>query len=172
MMRNDYLEVEELKTSRKVEDNKVNDKHINEGGNYINVNEKINIFIKSADDKTIVLQISLNEKAGEIKAQMLEKTDTPTTNIRLEFGGKVLKDDVTLMEYNVNENSTIFAFYTMVGGMKSPMKNKKEGSGMEIEKSSIKNPKEKLSKPLNENAHKTGGLSSFSYDSFRENSQV
>jgi len=95
---------------------------------------KVNIFIDSADDKTVTLQVYLYDKVEVVRTELQKRIGIPVSGIKLAFGGKILKDDTTLLEYGVQANSTLFMLYAVIGGMKSPARGKKEAGSMEIEK--------------------------------------
>lgn len=70
-----------------------------EGGKYI--------FIKEGN-QLISLDVNVNDKIKNIKDMLVEKTSKIFRY--LNYGGKVLKDQNSLKNYNIQSNSTIFAF--------------------------------------------------------------
>ena len=70
-----------------------------EGGKYI--------FIKEGT-QLISLEVNVNDKIENVKDMLAEKTCKICRY--LNYGGKVLKDQNTLNDYNIQSNSTIFAF--------------------------------------------------------------
>jgi len=131
--------------------------------------ELVNIFVKSTEGRTVVVQMLLEETTGKLKTMVLEKSGALNGNMRLEYGGKVLKDEFSLWEYNIRENSTIFAFTAGIGGTKSPTKSKKENEKMEIEKTPVKNLKAKTASKGCENLTEVEKPIDFGYDKFKEN---
>lgn len=70
-----------------------------EGGKYI--------FIKEGN-QLISLDVNVNDKIKNVKDMLVEKTSKICRY--LNYGGKVLNDQNTLKDYNIQSNSTIFAF--------------------------------------------------------------
>jgi len=129
----------------------------------------LNVFIQSVDGKTITLRVLLEESVGKMKTDLQHKIEVPVDNMRLIYGGKVLMDEITLKEYNLQEHSTIFALFPVKGGTKTPMKNKKMDGDMEIEKTPLKNTQLKSPGNANMVAQMTEKLKDVRYDSFKEN---
>ena len=78
---------------------------------------KVNIFIDSADDRTVTLQVYLYDKVEVVRTELQKRIGIPVSGIKLAFGGKILKDDTTLLEYGVQANSTLFMLYAVIGGV-------------------------------------------------------
>ena len=165
-MKSETLEIGEVNRNKAIilEDD-IEEKHEE---HLLKKRELVNIFVKSTEGRTIVVQMLLEETTGRLKTMVLEKSGALNGNMRLEYGGKVLKDEFSLWEYNIRENSTIFAFTAGIGGMKSPTKSKKENEKMEIEKTPVKNLKAKTASKGCENLTEVEKPIDFGYDKFKE----
>ena len=75
----------------------------------------IQIFIRAFDTKSYIINANLEDKIINIKEMILVKL-SPNSNIHLfnlyiKYGGYVMRDnEKTLMDYNVQNNGTIFAY--------------------------------------------------------------
>ena len=67
------------------------------------------IFVKTITGKTITLDVKPEDSIGNIKKKLQEKDgQRPPDFMRLIFYGKDLKDDLTLMDYNIEGQTTLF----------------------------------------------------------------
>jgi hypothetical protein len=71
------------------------------------VKNEINIFIKQ--NKTITLQVNPYDTIENINNKINEQKGYKLEFRYLKYGTKILKNDKTFMDYNVQNNSTIFA---------------------------------------------------------------
>ena len=72
----------------------------------------IQIFVKTNSGSTIPLTVETCYSIENVKAVIRSKEGTPPEQQRLLFDGKALKDECTLSEYNVQNNSTLDLFPT------------------------------------------------------------
>ncbi len=65
------------------------------------------IFIKTATEKTITVEVELNLTIDELKSRIHEKAGINLGLQRLIFEGTQLEDGRTLAHYNINDSQTI-----------------------------------------------------------------
>ncbi|KAG2386239.1 hypothetical protein C9374_002685 [Naegleria lovaniensis] len=82
------------------------------------------IFVKSVTGKTLTLQIERNDHIEKIKSQISEKENIPTCQQRLLFGGKPLQDLKTVLDYDIQQESTIHLLLSLKGGKKKKRKKR------------------------------------------------
>ena len=76
------------------------------------------IFVKTLIGKTITLQVGPTTSIVNVKTMIQEKEGIPPDIIRLNFAGKLLEDCRTLSDYNIEDESTVYVFLHLRGGMK------------------------------------------------------
>jgi len=64
------------------------------------------IFVRT-QGKTITIDVSPSETVQSVKMKVQDKTGVPPSAQRLVFSGKMLKDSLTLVAYNIQKESTL-----------------------------------------------------------------
>ena len=65
------------------------------------------ITIKTLSGRKLSLDFEPNQKVVEIKNALQEKEGIPVDQIRLIYSGKILKDELTIQEANINPGTTL-----------------------------------------------------------------
>lgn len=75
------------------------------------------VFVKDLNDRIITIQTSPSEKVSNFRILIQNLSGNVFDNsMRLLFGGKQLKADSTLAEYNIQNESTVHMVTNMKGG--------------------------------------------------------
>jgi hypothetical protein len=65
------------------------------------------IFIKTLDNKTITLQIKTTDAIKNIKHKIQNRENVPYYKQNLLYGITPLKNEFTIKDYNISDNSTL-----------------------------------------------------------------
>ena len=74
------------------------------------------ITIKTLSGRKLSLDFEPTQKVEDIKSALQEKEGIPVQQIRLIYSGKILKDELTIQEANINPGTTLMMMMHLRGG--------------------------------------------------------
>jgi ubiquitin C len=90
------------------------------------------IFVKTLTDKTISIFCNPSDTIWSVKEEIEGRANLPTVRQRLIFAGKQLENERTLLEYDIQKESTLHLVMRPGGGGGRPIFVKWNGTGKHI----------------------------------------
>lgn len=78
------------------------------------------IFIKTLTEKTITLDVEISDKIDNIKQKIYDKEGINADEQMLVYASKLIENDKTLSDYNIQKDSTLNLMMRLLGGVYDP----------------------------------------------------
>ena len=90
--------------------------------------EEVQIFVKTVTGKTITVEVEAEDVLEKVKVKIEGREGIPTDEQRLLFAGREVQDGKTLMDYDIQTESTMHLVLRLCGGMNNAESDKEAGS--------------------------------------------
>jgi hypothetical protein len=110
---------------------------------YLN-GDKIQVFVRILSQRTITIDIGLNNTIEDLKKVIYEREGSPTDSFRLVWKGKQLQNSKTIAEYNIENDSTIHLVLSLNGGQKTSETSESSVGQKKVQKSDKDVEEEKI----------------------------
>ena len=78
--------------------------------------KEMQIFVQTLSGKTIILDVEASDTIDSVKMNIQNKQGIFTDHQRLSFGGKLLEDERTLSDYNIQHGAMVDVSFPLIGG--------------------------------------------------------
>ncbi|EFC50891.1 predicted protein [Naegleria gruberi] len=73
------------------------------------------ITVKTLNNRVLSLDVESNDTIESVKNQIFNKDGVPISEQRLIFAGKEMENDKTLLDYNIQKDSTLHFLFKLRG---------------------------------------------------------
>ena len=75
----------------------------------------IQLFVTTTGNDLLTILVLPEDTIGDLKLKVSEKTGKKFRAQQLSYGGKTLRDELTIKDYNLTENATIMGYFSLTG---------------------------------------------------------